>query len=236
MSILILLNTHLLKHLAVTKIHYIHIMLQSHSTTGPVRFLSPLRFLDRKAGEAPVWICYTCTVLLVTSGDGDRIIRRTPEVSRAMPVWASCGSRTGISNVFFISYGTRTGPVRDPQVCPAVTSQNVDKPKRRQPKRRQTETSTNRNVDKPKRWQTETSTNQNVDKPKRRQTKTSTDRNVDKPKRRQTKTLTNQNVDKPKRRHSETSNKRHGEKLHSTAGPHLDHWTLHFIVLLEYNY
>ena len=39
-----------------------------------------------------------------------------------------------------------------------VTSQNVDKPKRRQPKRRQTETSTNQNVDKPKRRQTETST------------------------------------------------------------------------------
>ena len=51
-----------------------------------------------------------------------------------------------------------------------VTSQNVDKPKRRQ-----TETSTNRNVDKRKRRQTETSTNQKVDKPKRRQTKTSTD-------------------------------------------------------------
>ena len=83
-----------------------------------------------------------------------------------------------------------------------VTSQNVDTPKRRQPKRRQTETSTNRNVDMQKRRQTETSTNQNVDKPKRRQTKTSTSRNVDKPKRRQTKTSTSRNVDKPKRRHS----------------------------------
>ena len=81
-----------------------------------------------------------------------------------------------------------------------VTSQNVDKPKRRQPNRRQSETSTNLNVDKPKRRQTETSTNQDVDKPKRRQTKTPTDRNVDKPKRRQTETSTNQ-----KRRHSKTS-------------------------------
>ena len=73
-----------------------------------------------------------------------------------------------------------------------VTGQNVDKPKRRQPKRRQTKTSTNRNVDRPKRRQTKTSTNRNVDKPKRRQTKTSTDRNVDKPKRRQTETSPNQ--------------------------------------------
>ena len=86
-----------------------------------------------------------------------------------------------------------------------VTSQNVDKPKRRQPKRWQTETSTNQNIDKPKRRQTETSTNQNVDKPKRRQAETSTNQNVDKPKRRQTKTSTNQNVVKPKRRQTETS-------------------------------
>ena len=82
-----------------------------------------------------------------------------------------------------------------------VTGQNVDNPKRRQPKRRQTKTSTNRNVDRPNCRQTNTSTEQNVDRPKRRQTKTSTNQNVDKPKRRQTKTLTNQNVDRPKRRH-----------------------------------
>ena len=71
-----------------------------------------------------------------------------------------------------------------------VTSQNVDKPKRRQPKRRQTLTSTNQNVDKTKRRQTKTSTNRNVDKPKRRQAETSTNQNVDKPKRRQTETST----------------------------------------------
>ena len=51
---------------------------------------------------------------------------------------------------------------------------NVDKPKRRQ-----TQTSTDRNVDRPKRWQTKTSTNQTVNKPKRRQTKTSTERQTD---------------------------------------------------------
>ena len=49
------------------------------------------------------------------------------------------------------------------------THKLLDKPKRRQPKRRQTETSTNRNVNKPKRRQTKTSTH-----PKRRQTETST--------------------------------------------------------------
>ena len=87
-----------------------------------------------------------------------------------------------------------------------VTGQNVNKPKRRQPKRRQTKTSTNRNVDRPKRRQTKTSTNRNVDKPKRRQTKTSTDQNVDKSKLRHTKTSTNRNdVDKPKRRQAKTS-------------------------------
>ena len=50
-----------------------------------------------------------------------------------------------------------------------VTGQNVDKPKRQQPKRRQTKTSTYQNVDRPKRRQTETSTNE-----------TSTNQNVDK--------------------------------------------------------
>ena len=60
-------------------------------------------------------------------------------------------------------------------VFATVTSQNVDKLKRRQPKRQQTETSTNQ-----KRQQTKT-----FDKPTRRQTETSTNRNVDKLKRRQ---------------------------------------------------
>ena len=87
-----------------------------------------------------------------------------------------------------------------------ITSQYVDKPKRRQPQLRWAETSTNRNVDKPKHRQSETSTNRNIDKPKRWQTKT-TSRNVDKPKRRQTKTPTNQNTYKPKRRQSKTTNR-----------------------------
>ena len=44
-----------------------------------------------------------------------------------------------------------------------VTGQNVDNPKRRWPKRRQTKMPIDQNVDKPKRRQTKTSTNQNVD-------------------------------------------------------------------------
>ena len=82
----------------------------------------------------------------------------------------------------------------------SVTGQNVDKPKSRQPKRRQTKTSKNRNVERPKRRQTKSSTNRNVDKPERQQTETSTNLNIDRPKRRQTKTSTGQNVDTPKRR------------------------------------
>ena len=54
-----------------------------------------------------------------------------------------------------------------PNVCIVVpcmiTGQNVDKPKHRQPKRRQTKTSTNQNVNRPKRRK-----KQSVDRPKRR--------------------------------------------------------------------
>ena len=155
-------------------------------------------------------------------------------------------------NVCWLRRSPRSGTWSWRLLVKTSTNRNVDNQNVDKPKRRQTETSTNRNVDKPKRRQTETSTNQNVDKPKRRQTKTSTDQNVDRPKRRQTETSTNRNVDKPKRRQTKTStlgnfciilkihciwyiintlaltkplNKRHGEKLHFTAGPQLDHWT-----------
>ena len=66
-----------------------------------------------------------------------------------------------------------------------ITGQNVDKPKRRQPKRRQTET------------HTEMSTDQNVDRLKRRQTKPN--QNVNMPKHGPTKNVDIQNVDRPKR-------------------------------------
>ena len=77
------------------------------------------------------------------------------------------------------------------------TNRNTDIPKCRQTK---TKAATNQNVDIPKhqqtkassRRQTETSTDQNVDKPKRRNTKTSTDQKRWHTKRRQTGTWTAQ--------------------------------------------
>ena len=93
------------------------LMPQSHPTTGPIRFLSPVRFLAREAewstrrnftlvlfswshqATGPIW--FDAGVHLWF----DRIIRRTPHGSRAMPVRASNGHRTGISNVFHILRG-----------------------------------------------------------------------------------------------------------------------------------
>ena len=67
-------------------------------------------------------------------------------------------------------------------------------------KHRQTEPSTNLNIDKQKCWQSETWTNWNVGRPKLRHTEISTDLNVDTIKRRHShiKTLTDQSVDTPK--------------------------------------
>ena len=85
------------------------LMPQSHPTTGPVRFLSPVRFLARKAE----WSARRNFTVHLWFG---RIILRAPWVPRAGPVRASYGSRTKIFDVF-ISYWTRTGLVRDPQGC-----------------------------------------------------------------------------------------------------------------------
>ena len=103
------------------------LMPQSHPTTGPVRFLSPVRFLAHKA-EWSARRNFT-SVLFSWSHQATgpvrldtavhlwfgRMIRRTPRVPRAMPVRASCGPRTGIFNTFRIlrdPYGARTGPAR----------------------------------------------------------------------------------------------------------------------------
>ena len=104
-------------------------MPQSHPTTGPVRFLSPVRFLARKAewsarrnftsvlfswshqATGPVRLD---TTLYLWFG---WIIRMTPRVLRAVPVRASYGPRTGIFNVFHTlrdPYGTRKCAVRRP--------------------------------------------------------------------------------------------------------------------------
>ena len=105
-------------------------MPQSHPTTGPVQFLSPIRFLARKAE----WSAHRnfTSVLFLWSHQATGpvrldtavhlwfgwIIHSTPRVPCVMPVRASYSARTGIFN-FFTSYGTRTGPVRDPQGCRA---------------------------------------------------------------------------------------------------------------------
>ena len=104
-------------------------MPQSHPTTGPVRFLSPVRFLARKA-EWSTRRNFT-SVLFLWSHQATGpvrldmasylwfggIIRMTPRVPRAVPVRASYGPRTGIFNVFHIlrdPCGTRKGAVRRP--------------------------------------------------------------------------------------------------------------------------
>ena len=104
-------------------------MPQSHPTTGPVRFLSPVRFLARKT-ERSARMNLT-SVLFSWSHQATGpvrldtavylwfgwIIRMTPRVPRVLPVRASYGPRTGIFNVFHIlrdPYGARSWPVRVP--------------------------------------------------------------------------------------------------------------------------
>ena len=101
-------------------------MPQSHPTTDPVRFLPPVRFLARnlRPSEAPVGILRRCC-----SRGHIRLRPRTAWHVCILKVWLNnsqdctgtpCGRRTGPareSSMFFISYGTRTGPVRDPQGC-----------------------------------------------------------------------------------------------------------------------
>ena len=96
-------------------------MPQSHPTPGPVRLLSPVRFLARKA-EWRARRNFT-SVLFSWSHQAtgpirletavrlwfDRMIRRTPRI----PVRCPYGHRTGPareSSMFFIPYGTRKGP------------------------------------------------------------------------------------------------------------------------------
>ena len=104
-------------------------MPQSHPTMGPVRFLSPVRFLARKA-EWSARRNFT-SVLFSWSHQATGpmrldtavylwfgwIIRMTPRVPRAVPVRALHGPRKGIFNVFHIlqgPYGARAGPARVP--------------------------------------------------------------------------------------------------------------------------
>ena len=95
------------------------------SNHGPVRFLSPVRFLARKAEWSARRNFTVGAILVVTLGYGPRTIWHYC----TLMVWSNnsqysmgtpCGARTvpaRKSSMFFISYGTRTGPVRDPQRC-----------------------------------------------------------------------------------------------------------------------
>ena len=104
-------------------------MPQSHLTTGPVRFLAPVRCLARKA-ECSARRNFTL-VLFSWSHQAtgpvrfhtavhiwcDRTNRRTPHGPRAMLLRASHGPRTGISNLFHNlqgPYGARAWPARVP--------------------------------------------------------------------------------------------------------------------------
>ena len=114
-------------------------MPQSHPTTDPVRFLSPVRFLARKA-EWSARRNFT-SVLFLWSHQAtgpvrldravylwfDWIIRMTPRVPRAVPVRASCRPRTGIFGIFHIlrdPYGARAGPARVPYGALTYTQGN----------------------------------------------------------------------------------------------------------------
>ena len=115
-------------------------MPQSHPTTGPVRFISPVRFLARKTewrarrnftsvlfswshhATGPVRLDTAVHLWL------GRMIRRTPRVQRAMSVRAWYGPARE-SSMFFTSCETRTGPVRDPQgrrTTPLRTRKGID--------------------------------------------------------------------------------------------------------------
>ena len=126
-------------HLALENVAVL--MPQSHPTTGPVRFLTPVRFLARKAewsarrNFTPVLLSWshqaTGPVRLDTAVHlcFDRIIH----MIHMDPVQCPYGRLTGPareSQMFFISYGIRTGPVRDPQECrtaPLWARKGIDK-------------------------------------------------------------------------------------------------------------
>ena len=115
------------------------LMPQSHPTMGPVRFLSPVRFLARKAQ----WSAHSnfSSVLFPWSHQAKGpvrldasaylwfgwIIRRTHQEPRAMPVRALLGPHTRIFNVFHIlraPYGARAWPARVPYGALMDTSGN----------------------------------------------------------------------------------------------------------------
>ena len=129
------------------------LMPQSHPTTGPVRFLSPVRCIARKAEWStrrtftPVLSSWSHQITRPVRFDTavhlrfHRIIRRTPCGPLAMPVWASNGLRTEISQVYHSLrdlYGARAGPTRVPygHVRELTQPEFVKKKKKKIPCRR----------------------------------------------------------------------------------------------------
>ena len=94
------------------KKHILLLVPQSHPTMGPDRFLSPVRFLARKAewsirrSFTPVLFSWSHQTMGSIQFDTavhlwfHKIIHRTPHGPRAIPVRSSYGPGTGISNVF----------------------------------------------------------------------------------------------------------------------------------------
>ena len=127
-------------HLSDQQLYSLLMPHQSHPTTGPVRFLSPVRFFARKAEWSarrnftsvlfPWSHQATGPVRLAASAYlwFGWIIRKTPRVPLAMPTRHRTGPARE-SSMLFIFYGTHTRPVRDPQGCrtaPLRTRKGID--------------------------------------------------------------------------------------------------------------
>ena len=96
-------------------------MPQSHPTTGPVRLLSPVRFLARKGRVKRPKEFYVSAVLVVISGYGPR----TTWHGCILIVWlnnsqdstgTTYGHRTGLTGLNLQCFSYPVGPVRGPCV------------------------------------------------------------------------------------------------------------------------
>ena len=99
-------------------LRFVNIANASHPTTGPIRFLAPVRFLACKAewsthrnfmlvlfswshqATGPVWLAMAAHLWF------DPIIRRTPHGPGSMHVWVSRMDPARESPMLFISYRT----------------------------------------------------------------------------------------------------------------------------------
>ena len=108
-----------LRHMSAGSNVAVNVMPQSHPTTDPVRFLSPVRFILCRCCSrghirlrAPYGLIWHGCILMVWLNNS-----QDPRVPRAVPVRVSYGPRTGIFNVSHIlrdPYGARAWPARVP--------------------------------------------------------------------------------------------------------------------------